>query len=133
MMTKDFMTSTIVTIDESVPVTEAARLMAAEDIGSLFVTKNEVLIGVMTEKDIISAQLLSEEAFHGLVARDIMSTPLVSIDPNADLWEVIKLMDQTGKHHIPVIQGDSAIGVVTATDIIRVLATMKLIAEGAED
>jgi CBS domain-containing protein len=133
MLVKDFMTSTIVTADEKTPVVEAARMMAAEEIGSLFVTHKDVMVGVVTEKDIIGAQLLSEESYRALTLRDIMSSPVVSVQPDVDLWTVIKLMDQTGKHHLPVVSETSAIGVVSATDLIRVLATMKLIADGAED
>ncbi len=133
MLVKDFMTSTIVTADEETPIVEAARMMAAEEIGSLFVTHNDVMVGVVTEKDIIGAQLLSEKSYHTLTLRDIMSSPVVSVHPDVDLWGVIKLMDQTGKHHLPVVSETSAIGVVSATDLIRVLATMKLIADGAED
>jgi CBS domain-containing protein len=60
-----------------------------------------------------------------------MTTPVVTIGPEADLGQAIALMNQTGKRHIPVIEGNDIIGLVATTDIIRVLATMKLIADGA--
>ena len=132
MLVRDFMTSVIVTADATTPVLEAAKLMAVEDVGSLIVTTGDVLVGVVTQKDIIAAQLLSEELYHSLSLQDIMSSPVVTVSPDADLGQVITLMHQTGKRHIPVIDDDTIIGIVTSTDILRVLATMKLIADGAQ-
>ncbi|NWF95158.1 MAG: CBS domain-containing protein [Candidatus Thorarchaeota archaeon] len=132
MKVRDFMTEMLITADEDTPVVSAARLMAAEDIGSLVVTKSEAMVGIVTQRDIIGAQLLSDEVYHALTLKDIMTAPVVSVEPDSSLWQVVSLMDQTGKKHIPVVEGNVAIGVVSATDIIRVLATMHLIAEGAD-
>jgi len=128
---RDFMTSIIITAESDTPVVDAARLMAVEDVGSLLVTKADVLAGMVTLREIIGAQLLSEESFQTLCLEDIMTTPVVTIGPDADLGQAISLMNQTGKRHIPVIEGNDIIGLVATTDIIRVLATMKLIADGA--
>jgi len=125
------MTSIIITAESDTPVVDAARLMAVEDVGSLLVTKADVLAGMVTLREIIGAQLLSEESFQTLCLEDIMTTPVVTIGPDADLGQAISLMNQTGKRHIPVIEGNDIIGLVATTDIIRVLATMKLIADGA--
>ncbi|TFG34922.1 CBS domain-containing protein [Candidatus Thorarchaeota archaeon] len=130
MQVKDFMTSIIVTADIDTPVVDAARLMAADDVGSLLVTKGDELVGLVTRKEIIYAQLFSEESYHSLVLDDIILTPVVTIGPDADLGQIISLMNHSGRRYIPVIQGEEIIGIVTATDVIRVLATMKLIADG---
>ncbi|MFW9963301.1 MAG: cyclic nucleotide-binding/CBS domain-containing protein [Candidatus Sifarchaeia archaeon] len=133
MKVRDFMTSIIITAESNTLVVDAARLMAVEDVGSLLVTKADVLAGIVTLREIIGAQLLSEESFQTLCLEDIMTTPVVTIGPEADIGQAIALMNQTGKRHIPVIEGNDIIGVVATTDIIRVLATMKLIADGATD
>jgi CBS domain-containing protein len=125
------MTSLIVAADHDTSVVEAARLMAAEDIGSLIVTKSDVLAGMVTRREIVGAQLLSDEAYHALVLSDVMTTPVITIGPEADLGQVIALMNQTGERHVPVVEGEAIIGIITATDVIRVLATMKGIADGA--
>jgi CBS domain-containing protein len=128
---RDFMTSLILTAEVDTLVVDAAKLLAAEDVGSLIVTKLDVLAGIVTRKEIIGAQLLSEELYHSLTIEDIMTTPVVTINPDADLGQVIALMNQAETRHVPVIEGNDIIGVVTATDVIRVLATMKMIADGA--
>ena len=131
MLVRDFMTSIIVTAESETPVLEAARLMAAEDIGSLMVTRGDVLVGMLTRKDIIAAQLLSEDTYSSLTVEAIMTSPVVTISPDADLGQTISVMNQTDIKCLPVMEGDSVIGVVTASDVIRVLATVKLIADGA--
>ena len=131
MNVRDFMTSLIVTADVDTLVVDAAKLMAAEDVGSLLITKSDVLAGMITRREIIGAQLLSDESYHSLCVGDIMTTPVVTIGPEADLGQAIALMSQTGVRHIPVIEGHDIIGLIATTDIIRVLATMKLIADGA--
>lgn len=125
------MTSMIITAEADTLVRDAAKLMAVEDVGSLLVTKAEVLAGMVTRREMVGAQLLSRESYQTLCVEDIMITPVVTIGPEADLGQAIALMNQTGRRRIPVIEGSDIIGVVSATDIIRVLATMKLIADGA--
>ncbi len=125
------MTSLIITAEVDTPVIDAVRLMAVEDVGSLLVTKADVLAGMVTLREVIGAQLLSDELYQTLRLEDIMTTPVVTIGPEADIGQVITLMNQTGKRHIPVIEGNDIIGLVATTDIIRVLATVKLIADGA--
>jgi CBS domain-containing protein len=131
MIVKNFMTSIIVTAESDALVVDAAKLMAAENVGSLIITRNDVLAGIVTRRDVIAAQLLSDDLYHSQTVEDIMTSPVVTVSPDADLGQVIAVMNQTGRRHIPVIEGDSIIGVVSASDIIRVLATVKLLAEGA--
>lgn len=133
MLVKDFMTSIIVTADHDALVSDAARLMAAENVGSLVITQGDVLAGLVTRRELIAAQLLSDEIYHSLILEDIMITPVVTISPDADIGQAIGLMNQTGRHHIPVIDGDDITGMVSSSDIIRVLATVKLLAQGASE
>ncbi|MEE9541137.1 MAG: CBS domain-containing protein [Candidatus Thorarchaeota archaeon] len=127
------MTKMIITAEASTLVTDAARVMAAEDIGCLVVTKGDVLAGIVAQRDLIGAQLLSEEVYHTMVLADIMTTPVVTISPEADLGQLVALMHQSGRRHIPVVVGDAITGIITATDVIRVLATMKMIADSGSD
>ncbi|MHA1480054.1 MAG: CBS domain-containing protein [Candidatus Thorarchaeota archaeon] len=131
MIVKDFMTSLIVTADTSVLVIDAAKLMAIERIGSLIVTRNDVLEGIVTRQDVLAARLMSDETYESLTVEEIMQSPVVSINPDADLGQLVALMNQTGITHVPVISGDEIIGLVSSSDIIRTLATVKQIADGA--
>jgi CBS domain-containing protein len=132
VLVKDFMTSMIITAEVHALVVDAAKLMAVENVGSLIVTKDEVLAGMVTRKDIIAAQLLSDDVFHTLTLEDVMETPVVTVSPDAEIGQVIAIMNQTGRTYIPVIEGDDITGVVSSSDVIRALATLKLIATGAE-
>lgn len=127
------MTSMIITAEADALVVDAAKLMAVENVGSLIVTKDDVLAGMVTRRDIIAAQLLSEEVYHTLTLSDIMETPVVTISENAELGQVVSLMNQTERSHIPVLEGDEIIGVISTSDVIRALATLKLLATGADE
>ncbi len=129
MLVREFMTAEIVTAEADMLVRNAARLMAAEEIGSLIVTERDQLVGLVTHKDIIGAQLLSEEAYNKLTLGDIMTAPVVTINPEADLGQTVSLMYRSDRRHIPVVDGGIVVGVVTAADIIRVLATVKMVIE----
>ena len=133
MLVKNFMTSIIVTAEIDTLVSDAAKLMAAENVGSLIITKGDVLAGLVTRRELIASQLLSDDIFHSLTLEDVMITPVVTISPDADLGQIVGLMNHTGRRHIPVIDGDEIIGVVSSSDIIRVLATVKLLADGATE
>ena len=133
MEVRNFMTSLVVTAEIDTPVSEAAKLMALDDVGSLIITKSDVLAGLVTRREIIGARLFSDEAYESLVVGDIMITPVVTVGPDADLGQVIGLMNKTGKRRIPVIEGNDIIGMVSASDVIGVLATMKLIADAISE
>ena len=68
MIVKDFMTSLIVTADTSVLVVDAAKLMAIERIGSLIVTQNDILEGIVTRQDILAARLMSDDTYKSLLS-----------------------------------------------------------------
>ncbi|MGY5862596.1 MAG: CBS domain-containing protein [Candidatus Thorarchaeota archaeon] len=127
------MTKMIITAETSTPVTDAARVMAAEDIGCLVVTKGDILAGIVAQRDVIAAHLLSDDIYGTMVLADIMTTPVVTVSPEADLGQLVALMHQSGRRHIPVVVGDAITGIVTTTDVIRVLATMKMIADSGSD
>ena len=133
LLVRDFMTSLIVTADAETLVADAAKLMAAEEIGCLVVTKGDVLAGLVTRKDLIGATLLSEDVYVSLALGDIMTSPVVTINPEADLGQTISLMNQSSRRHIPVVEGTDIIGLVSSADIIRILATVKLIADGVPE
>jgi CBS domain-containing protein len=133
MIVRDFMTSIIITAEVSMSLSEAVKLMAAEDIGSLIVTRGDVLEGLVTSRDIICAQLISPEVYSTMTLEDVMTSPVVSVSGDADLGQVIAIMSKTGKKYLPVMQGNEVIGIVTATDVIRVLATVKGIADALPD
>ncbi len=133
LQVKDFMTSMIITAESDALVVDAAKLMAVENVGSLIVTQNDILVGMVTRRDVIAAQLLSDEAYHTVTLGEIMTTPVVTINPDAEIGQAVSLMNQSDRTHLPVMEGDAITGVISASDIIRALATLRLMSMGDQE
>jgi CBS domain-containing protein len=88
---KNKMTFDVVTIGAKKDVSEAAQLMLEEKKGALPVTEDGDLVGILTDRDIIS-QVAKREDYGGKSVRDLMTEKLVTIGPEQDLDEARQLM-----------------------------------------
>ncbi|RME43544.1 MAG: CBS domain-containing protein [Chloroflexi bacterium] len=148
---RDIMTKDVVTVYPETSVSEIARLMSEHDISGLpVVDEDDRVLGVVTELDMIvrntrfkmpafiaflDAIIYLETPGHyrervkhilGTTAREIMSEPAVTIGPDASIEELAELMVNRRMNPIPVVENDRLVGIVSRSDIIR------LMAEGAE-
>jgi CBS domain-containing protein len=100
------------------PVSEAARLMKSEDVGSLPILEGERLAGVVTDRDIVVRAVAEEKDPRGMPVREVASRDLVTIRPDEDLSEALKLMASHQVRRIPVVdEDDRLVGVVAQADI----------------
>ncbi|MGL4895033.1 MAG: DUF294 nucleotidyltransferase-like domain-containing protein, partial [Shewanella sp.] len=112
------MSSSPITIDAHATVTQAALLMRNSRVSSLLVTDNHKLVGILTDKDLRNRVLAS--GLDGQIAvHQAMTTSPISISSNALIFEAMLLMSEHNIHHLPIIDEDKAIGMVTSTDILR--------------
>jgi CBS domain-containing protein len=102
------------------PVSEAARLMKSEDVGSLPILEGERVTGVVTDRDIVIRAVAEEKDPRGMPVRDIASRDLVTIDQDQDLSEALKLMASYQVRRIPVVdRDDRLVGVIAQADVAR--------------
>ena len=102
------------------PISEAARLMKSEDVGSLPILEGEKLTGIVTDRDIVIQAVAEEKDPRGMPVREIASRDLVTIGPQEDLSEALTLMASHQVRRIPVVDGDNRlVGVVAQADIAR--------------
>jgi CBS domain-containing protein len=113
---KDKMTFDVVTIGAKKDVSEAAQLMLEEKKGALPVTEDGDLVGILTDRDIIS-QVAKREDFGGKSVRDLMTEKLVTIGPEQDLDEARQLMADHQLDRILVTYGDRLLGIISEADI----------------
>lgn len=91
------------------------------DIGSLIIAKEKRPIGIITERDILrSIMLVGTEAKIGHVhARDIMSSPVTTINEDDSIDEAANLMAQKRIKKLPVVRDNSLVGIITIIDVVK--------------
>ena len=101
---------------------KAAILMRENNISCLVVKEKGEFVGIITEKDIIN-EVVAEELYPGDVKIwEIMSRDLISVSANESIEEAAKLMRNKGVRRLVVIEDDIIIGVITETDITKIVS-----------
>ena len=101
------------TIDEKESVVSVARKMSKNQIGSLIVVKNNKIVGIVTESDILkNINKLSEKV------SSVMSRSVIVVESNETLDEAARLMTKNKIKRLPVINSGKLVGIITATDIL---------------
>ena len=107
-------------ITPETPVSEAARLMKSEDVGSLPILDGERLTGIVTDRDIVLQAVAEEKDPRGMPVREVASRDLVTIGQDEDLSEALKRMASNQLRRIPVVdEDDRLVGIVSQADVAR--------------
>jgi CBS domain-containing protein len=102
------------------PVSEAARLMKSEDVGSLPILDGDRLIGIVTDRDIVLQAVAEEKDPRGMPVREVASQDLVTVGQDEDLSEALNRMASNQVRRIPVVdEDDRLVGIVTQADVAR--------------
>jgi CBS domain-containing protein len=118
---RDAMTEDPRSIGVSATVVEAARLMREQHIGSLPITENERLIGMITDRD-ITTRVVAEAADPTTTSVGNVSSPdPVSVEPDSDLDEALRLMSRHQVRRLPVVENGRLVGIVAQADIALTL------------
>ena len=130
MKVEEILNRNVVTVEPDITLEEAARKMVDEGTKFLIVTKNEKLVGIVTEWDFVK-RLASEERFDEKAKLEtIMTKKVIVIPPDTEIGEAAEIMAANNIKKLPVVEGNVLIGVVTAMDIIA--AEPKLIEQISE-
>ncbi len=100
-------------------VFEAIQLMAEKNVGALMVMKDDRLLGVFSERDYTRKIALKGKSSKQTAVRDVISTPIVSVAPGATVEECMRLMTEHRVRHLPVVNGEKLIGVVSIGDLVN--------------
>ena len=115
---RDAMTSNPSNVETSSSVVEAARLMKSEDVGSIPVTEGDRLVGIVTDRDIAIRVVAEGKDVRSVTVGEIASKDLVTVDPQQDLDEALRLMAQHQVRRLPVVEEDGRlVGILAQADI----------------
>ncbi|WP_455369860.1 CBS domain-containing protein, partial [[Eubacterium] cellulosolvens] len=113
------MSKDVKTVRANSTINEVVRKMNKFEIGSIVVADGEKPVGIITERDILRRVLEVTVASEAMKAKEIMSSPITTIDSQATAEEAATLMNSKRIKKIPVVENGKLIGIVTSTDIVR--------------
>jgi CBS domain-containing protein len=114
---RDSMTADPRSIGASASVVEAARIMREEHIGSLPVTDDEKLVGMITDRDITTRVVAEAADPNRMSVGDVYSRDLISVESDKDLEEALQLMARHQVRRLPVVENGGLVGIVAQADI----------------
>jgi CBS domain-containing protein len=117
---REVMTSKLCTIDADKPVAYAAKMMRDEDVGLAPIVEGDRLVGTLTDRDIAVRVVAEGRDPQATPVSDVASTDLVTVDPQQDLDEALRLMAEHQVRRIPVVEEDGRlVGIVAQADVAR--------------
>jgi CBS domain-containing protein len=117
---RDLMTSNPRRLEIGSNASEAARLMRDEDVGLIPVVEGERLVGTVTDRDIALRVVAEGKTAESTTVGEIASREVVTIDPQQDLDEALRLMARHQVRRLPVVEGDGTlVGIVAQADVAQ--------------
>ena len=130
MNAAEIMTENVTTIEESTTIGEALQIMEEQDIRHLPVVRGEEVIGMLSDRDLraLGISLVTDvEGMDRLQARfrgkvtDLMSSNVITVDPETDVQEIVDVMLEEKISAVPVVDEDTGrlVGIVSYVDVLR--------------
>jgi len=119
VLVRDVMTKNPRVVRRDTSVQEVVATMNKFDISSIIVVQEERPVGIITHKDIMTKIVQPRIPQDAVTAREIMSTPIVTINEDASIEEAARLMTRKNIKKLPVVRDDRLIGIITSMDLVR--------------
>ncbi|MFC5527027.1 CBS domain-containing protein [Rhodanobacter ginsengisoli] len=111
--------STIFSIAPDVPVLEAIKRMAEHGVGALLVMRGDELVGVVSERDYARKVILQGRSSSETSVSDIMSSTPLTVGPDTDVFDCMRLCTDSRIRHLPVVQSNKVVGVISIGDLVK--------------
>ena len=116
---QQLMTSDPCSIDVDKSVAYAAKMMRDENVGVAPIVEGDRLVGTVTDRDIVLRVIAEGKNPESTMVREIASTDLVTVEPQQNLDEALKLMAKHQVRRLPVVERGRLVGVVAQADVAR--------------
>ena len=116
----DAMVSGVITGKSEQNVVEAAKVMKKDDVGSIIICDGAKPIGIVTREDVINKVVAANKNAADVLLKDIMSTDLVTVNPDSDISEAARLMSKYKYERIPVVSMGELVGIISTREIAKV-------------
>jgi CBS domain-containing protein len=109
----------IFSIAPDAPVLEAIKTMAEHRVGALLVMRGEQLVGVVSERDYARKVILQGRSSAQTAVSDIMSGEPLTVGPDTDVFDCMRLCTDSRIRHLPVVDGNAVVGVISIGDLVK--------------
>jgi len=112
-------TERVETVTAQTSISEAIAKMNARRIGSILVMDGERLVGIFTERDVLTRVVPQQLDPRRTPVGEVMSRQPITVSPNRTVQEAMMIMTDTHHRHLPVVQGAKVVGLVSIGDLTR--------------
>jgi signal-transduction protein with cAMP-binding, CBS, and nucleotidyltransferase domain len=109
----------IFAIAPEAPVLEAIKHMAERGVGALLVMRGEQLVGIVSERDYARKVILLGHSSAQTAVSEIMSSPVLTVEPETDVFDCMRMCTDSRVRHLPVVQGNRVLGVISIGDLVK--------------
>ena len=129
----EFMNRDLVQVRPDTSVKRCAEVMDAERVSSALVTEKKKVLGIVTEKDLARKIVAKGLDADKIMAKDIMTTDVVTVSSNTSLYDAMVLINKRKIKHLPVVDNNAVVGIITAMEILRIQPSyMEILANPVE-
>ena len=118
---RDLMVTQLIQVAPGASAIDAARQMAENRVGAVLVTANGTLQGIVSERDLVTRVLASGKPPSEVTAADIATTDVISVGVDAPLRTVLQTFRDSRFRHLPVLDGDTPVGILSTRDFLAFL------------
>jgi len=115
------MTQPVMQIDEDSTIQEAVEIMGKESFGTLLVTREGKAVGIITAGDIISKIVAKKKELETITVKEIMSSPLVTIDKKMTGEDALRTMVKNDVRRLLITDNEEIVGIFTTSDITKLV------------
>ena len=117
MKVRDIMTARVVSLPRTATVTDAARTMRDEQVGSVLVLDEGALVGILTDRQITHTVIATGDDPREVLIGDVMHEDFVPLEPDMDLLQAMRLQRELAMRRLPVVEDGVPVGIVSVSDI----------------
>ena len=121
---RDIMSNKVVTIESSLSATEIAKIMDKNKVSSIIITKDQLPIGIVTERDLVSKIVAQNKKPSEVRIIDITASPLVVVSSLTPTDEIAEKMVDKKIRRVVVMDSNQPLGIITVTDFVKHLHDM---------